>query len=169
MQLARQVHSIPAAAMALIFPLASRKKESGTTDSVARLRNLSVLSTGLITTFLGTVMAIFGPTILALWMGEDFLAKTGNLLLWLVLPFFLLSLSIAPYYLLLGFGEARFVSINSIVSGTIGVLAAMVLIPRADLIGAALSRTFYAMTAMLTYVKLYHAGVVPHFLSKEVS
>lgn len=158
LQLVRQIHSVPSAAMSIIFPLVSRKKEECLPGALRFIRDTSLLVNYLSTLFLAGLLFFAGHKILILWMGKAFASEAGYLLPWMILPFFLLSLCIVPTYFLLGCGEVRFVSSNSILAGLLGLVAAIFLVPGYGAIGAALSRVVYALAALLAYFKLYKLG-----------
>jgi len=169
MQLARQVHSLPAAAMSVVFPLVSRTKEESGLDALRSIRDAFLIVNYLFAFVLAGLLFFWGQEILIIWMGKAFAMEAGYLLSWLVLPFFLLSLCIVPFNFLLGYGEVRFVSSNSIVSGFIGVISAFVLVPGYGPVGAALSRVAYASVALLAYLKLYGRGSLGPISTKACS
>lgn len=153
-QLAQQIHTIPAAAMSVLLPLVSRKS-AGPAGGLRRVRRLSVLLNFMFAGVLALALFVIGPAFLVWWMGSEFAAQTGNLLTWLVLGYFVLALAVAPHFLLLGRGEARFVSLSNIVGGIATLLSALVLIPVAGLVGAAWSRLAYGPVLAVSFARLY--------------
>jgi len=160
-QLAQQVHALPAAAMAFLFPLISRKLHTDDHGSLTRLRNYGVTVNVAISLTLGIGMIVFGPTLLAWWMGRDFAAQSSHILLWLTLAYFVLSLNVAPYYLLLGHNEARYVSVANLAGGGMGLLAAVILLPTLGVIGAAQARMVLGLTTLANYWRLYRPRAAP--------
>jgi O-antigen/teichoic acid export membrane protein len=158
-QLAQQIHALPAAAMAFLFPLMSRKLHTGDRGSLERLRDYGVTVNVAISLTLGIGMIVFGREVLALWMGPDFAAASSTILLWLTVAYFVLSLNVAPYYLLLGHNEARYVSVANLAGGGMGVLAAIVLLPTLGVIGAAQARLVLGLTTLANYWRLYRPRV----------
>jgi O-antigen/teichoic acid export membrane protein len=153
-QLAQQVHAVPAAAMAVLLPLMSRKMAggAGTTD---RIKRLSVLANVLIAAFLGVGLIVVGPWFLQWLMGAEFASHTSGILPWLTLGYFVLSLGVAPHYLLLGQGKARWVAVTNIAGGIGSLVCAMVLIPTAGILGAAWSRLAYGPALIVNYFQLF--------------
>lgn len=160
-QLAQQVHALPAAAMAFLFPLMSRTLHTEDGRSLARLRNYGVAANVAISLTLGVGMMVFGPMLLALWMGAGFAAESSYILLWLTVAYFVLSLNVAPYYLLLGHNEARYVSVANLAGGGLGVLAAIILLPTLGVIGAAQARMVLGLTTLANYWRLYRPKAIP--------
>lgn len=160
-QLAQQVHALPAAAMAFLFPLISRKLQTDGARALVRVRDYGVAVNVAISLALGVAMALFGPWVLAVWMGEAFAAEAGHILLWLTVAYFVLSLNVAPYYLLLGHNEARYVSIANLAGGGMGVLAAIALLPTLGVIGAAQARMVLGLTTLANYWRLYRPKPAP--------
>ncbi len=154
-QLAQQVHALPAAAMSFLFPLISRKAQAGDTANFRAVRNYGVAANLVLSFALGAGMFTLGPEALKLWMGADFAARSGDILLWLTAAFLVLSVNVAPYFLLLGQNEARYVSVTSLTGGGIGVVMALALIPPFGLVGAAAARLMLGITATANYWKLY--------------
>jgi O-antigen/teichoic acid export membrane protein len=157
-QLAQQVHALPAASMAFLFPLISRKLSSADASSLARVRDYGVAVNLAISLALGVGMILFGPYLLALWMGRDFAAESSAILLWLTVAYFVLALNVAPYYLLLGKNEARYVSVANLAGGGMGLVAAVILLPMLGVIGAAQARLVLGLTTLANYWRLYRPG-----------
>ena len=160
-QLAQQVHAVPAAAMAFLFPLISRRLQTDDGRALGRVRDYGVAVNVAISLTLGVGMIVFGPLLLALWMGEDFAANSSHILLWLTVAYFVLSLNVAPYYLLLGHDEARYVSVANLAGGGMGVAAAVVLLPMVGVIGAAQARLVLGLTTLANYWRLYRPKIAP--------
>lgn len=160
-QLASQVHALPAAAMAFLFPLMSRRLQTDERRALRRLRDYGVLVNVGMSLALGLAMALAGPALLAWWMGEAFAQASSIILLWLTLAYFVLSLNVVPYYLLLGNNEARYVSVANLAGGGMGILAAIVLLPTLGVIGAAQARLVLGLTTLANYWRLYRPRTTP--------
>jgi hypothetical protein len=94
-------------------------------------------------------------------MGRDFAAESSHILLWLTLAYFVLSLNVAPYYLLLGHNEARYVSVTNLAGGGMGLIAAVILLPTLGVIGAAQARMVLGLATLANYWRLYRPRVAP--------
>ncbi|HEY9446141.1 MAG TPA: hypothetical protein VIQ62_03625, partial [Burkholderiales bacterium] len=92
---------------------------------------------------------------------RDFAAQSSHILLWLTLAYFVLSLNVAPYYLLLGHNEARYVSVANLAGGGMGLLAAVILLPPLGVIGAAQARMVLGLTTLANYWRLFRPRVAP--------
>ena len=152
LQLGQQVHALPAAAMAFLLPTMSRKLHQTGDLGRARAVRMSIFVGMVLSTLLAAFMALFGQNILALWVGSEFAQGANKLLLWVILAYFFLSLSVAPHYLLLANGKARFVAITNILGGSATALVSFFLIPSIGLVGAAISRLLYGPVVTMNYV-----------------
>jgi O-antigen/teichoic acid export membrane protein len=153
-QLAQQIHTLPAAAMAVLLPLAARRSVTGSAG-LARIRKLSVGVNLLVASLLALGLFLIGPRFLNWWMGAEFAGHAQGVLPWLTLGYFLLALGVAPHFLLLGQGQARFVSLSNIAGGAATLLCAALLIPAAGVLGAAWSRIAYGPLLVVNYVRLF--------------
>lgn len=152
-QLAQQVHAVPAAAMGFLMPLATRKHHQG--DDVRRVRRLALTANVLVALPLALALAVGADFGLRIWMGPDFAAENAGLLRWLTLAYLLLALNVAAHYLLLGEGEARFVSLTNIVGGILSSVGAGLLVPGFGVAGAAAGRLMYGPVLLLNFVRLF--------------
>jgi O-antigen/teichoic acid export membrane protein len=153
-QLGSQVHAVPAAAMAFLFPLMSRKLGAGHGESARRVETIGVLLTvGMVTT-LGLVLAVLREPILTLWLGEAFAHQYSELFLWIVVAYVTLGLGIAPYFLLLGRGDVQFVSMMGIVGGAASLAAMLMLVEPYGLLGIAWSRMLFGVVSLAGFARL---------------
>lgn len=154
-QLAQQIHSLPAAAMAIVLPLMSRRFGSTPSEGVARLQHFCVIANLMASGGLALLLWSFGPWFLEWWMGVEFSARAAGLLGWLTLAYFVMSLCVAPHFLLLGRGEAKFVSLSNLVGGGTSLAAAFLLIPQIGMAGAAVSRLTFGPVLLVNYARLF--------------
>jgi O-antigen/teichoic acid export membrane protein len=120
------------------------------------LRVYAVAFNVLISTVLAALLYVFAVPILTAWMGRTFAAEAGYVLHWLVIGFYLVSLNIAPHFLLLGGNGVRYVSITNVIGGLAGLAAAFVLLPVSGLLGAAQARLIMGTTTLANYWKLFN-------------
>ena len=153
-QVASQVHAIPAAAMSILIPLVSRQIGAGAHENVKRIERLSVAANLAISFTLVVSFLAIGDWFLRLWLGEVIATEVQPLFTWMVLAYGLVSLSIAPYFLLLGRGDARFVSLVGSFGSAISAATAAALIPALGLMGGVLARAAYGPVLLLYYVRL---------------
>jgi O-antigen/teichoic acid export membrane protein len=153
-QLAQQVHALPAAAMAFLFPLISRRLGSGNASGARRIRRIGVAVNLAAALGLGAILAFGSGLILSLWMGEAFSNENSVLFVWIVAAYALVAVNVAPHYLLMGHGDVRFLSIVGMVGGAASLLAMYLLIPPFGLLGAAWGRLLYGAILMLAYARL---------------
>lgn len=153
-QLAMQIHAASAAGLSVIFPKISRKLESKEAFSLWRVMKLTMTGNLIFSSLLAAVLLLFGPEILLFWVGADIAAPTAKVLPWLAITYWLLALNVVPYYVLLGLGRIRYVSITVVTAGIVGIIVAYLAIPRLDLIGAAIGRGVYAVLALSLIIPL---------------
>jgi O-antigen/teichoic acid export membrane protein len=156
-QLAAQVHALPAAALGFLLPLMSRRSARGGAG-LERIKRAGVAMGAFTTAALAVLLFAFGDAFMRLWMGETFARELGTLLPWLVAAYVMLGLGVAPHFLLLGQGEARFVSLNNAAGGVAASVGAAVLIPLLGLTGGAIARGLYAPLVLASYLRLMRGG-----------
>lgn len=154
-QLGSQIHAIPAAGLAFLLPLLSRKLATAhDPDHVRNARNRAILLTVAIATAAAGFLLVFGHLILDLWVGRSIREAIEAPFLLTIVCYFLLALNIGPYYVLLGQGEARLVSVTSLTASALSALAAFILIPRFGLIGGIAAKTIYSVAMLILYVRI---------------
>jgi O-antigen/teichoic acid export membrane protein len=147
-QLALQVHAVSAAGLSVIFPKVSRSLEHGGAFSLWRFTKITFIGNLLLSTALAAALLLFGPAFLQIWIGSEAAIPTARLLPWLVIAYWILALNIVFYYLLLGMGRIRFVSITVVISGIFAALVAYLSISIVGLIGAPAGRAAYAILTL---------------------
>lgn len=155
LQMTQLTHTVPAAAMTFLFPLVSRRSAQTDRQGMNRIAALGIGMSLALSLAFGLFLFVFGHQVLGLWMGREFATNSAGLLPWLTVAFLLLSLNIAPYYLLTGRGYVRFVSMINLAGSGIGLIAAWILMPFYGLVGAAFARIVLGITMLLTYPKLF--------------
>jgi len=154
-QLASQVHSIPAAGFSFLLPLMSRRIGAEAGADMHRLYRYAIIANAALAALLALPLLIFGRPILVLWVGVDMALQVSDLLFWLTLAYFMLAFSVAPHFLLLGRGEAKFVSVTNIAGGVMTTLGAALAVPPLGLIGGVIGRTLYSPVLAVCYGRLF--------------
>ena len=153
-QLATQVHAASAAGLSVIFPKVSRKLERNDRSSLWRVTKLTMAGNLLLSSSLAMGLILFGPEILRLWIGPVRAAPTTRILPWLVVAYWLLAVNVVPYYILLGMGRIRFVSMTVFLAGIVGVIAMFFATSHLGLVGASAGRVVYALISLALVVPL---------------
>lgn len=153
-QLAQQIHGLPAASLDFLFPHVSAKHEAGNTKGAKKAYRMSALANLLLSGSLVLLLTVFGKQILTVWMGKSFANHYYLVLSLLALSFFMLSLNVAPHFTLLGLGKIRFASVTNLVGGVLSLIGAIALIPMWGLLGAASGRLLYGPVTSLNYIKV---------------
>jgi O-antigen/teichoic acid export membrane protein len=81
-------------------------------------------------------LALFSKSFLSLWVGFEFAAKSSDLFLIIIFAYMVLSTSVIRYNLMAGIGKPNWIALGTILSGTIGLLLMIILIPKFGLMGA---------------------------------
>jgi len=151
LQLAQQVHAVPAAASQILLPRISRAGQGRDTTFLA---GRAFMAIGLLTGVIALPLAVFGYDILRLWVGAAIADGSTSILHVATLAYSLMALSSVAYFMLLGFGRAKLVALLSLAGGLASLVATWVLIRHFDLIGAALSRVVYGLLSCVLIVEL---------------
>jgi O-antigen/teichoic acid export membrane protein len=158
-QVSQFIHYIPSSVFAFSFPVFSRLSAGGTAQR-AELAHMyrQVLSLIVVSAVaIGTVLTLLRHDIMGLFAARGFAAGNDSALLLLICGFVVLALNIAPYYLLLGLGRSRTVSIITALSVLMAIVLALVLVPRLGLEGAALARFGYVLGTLLLLQRAHYA------------
>lgn len=147
-QLAMQIHAISAAGLSVIFPKVSRALESGGNFSLSRFTRITTIGNFLFSSGIALVLLLFGSEILYFWIGREAAEQPARILPWLVVAYWMLAMNTVFYYLLLGMGRIRFISLTVIVSGVFAALAAYFAILAFGLVGAPAGRAVYAILSL---------------------
>jgi O-antigen/teichoic acid export membrane protein len=155
LQLAQQVQTIPAAGAGFLFPLFSRRIQSG--ESVSKIAMMATLAFGLLAAALATPLVVFGHWILTMWIGPDFADLNYGLLLWLTLAFVILAASIGPHFFLLGSDKAHMVALINIGAGVLALLAGVFLVRHSGVVGGAFMRAVYSLVLCSNIAAMFTA------------
>jgi O-antigen/teichoic acid export membrane protein len=154
-QVGALVHAGLSAMFAVILPRLSR--QMATDDSTSREQRFShswhrfVALNVIAVITLGLLLWFFGTELLYLWLGEAATAEVLRIYPMVLIAFLILSVNIAPHFVLLGAGRARYISLTN---GVAALLAIAVLYPAVSLYGvdgAAFSRALYGIVLIVSY------------------
>jgi len=151
-QLAQQIHAIPAAGLSVIFPKVSRKLESEANFSLWRITNLAMVGNLFASGALALTMLIFGRQILSLWLGEVEADASADVLWYLVVAYWVLAANVVPYFILLGLGRMRLISISALFAGSVAIVVMYLAIQSVGLTGAAAGRIAYAVITLILFL-----------------
>ncbi len=150
-QISQLIHYIPSSVFAYAFPVFSRLSAAGAVQRPALKRMYGrLLATILATAAVsGTGLMLLRHPVLSLFAGRGLLPSKDWAFMLLISGFAVLALNIAPYYLLLGLGRSRAVSLVTSLSVLVAVVLAWVLVPVWGLTGAALARFGYVFGTLV--------------------
>lgn len=151
LQLAQQVHAVPAAAAQILLPRISRAARG---ESIARITARAFTFIGLLTAALAIPIIALAYPILRLWVGASIADQAAPVLQVAVIAYILLALSSVAYFVLLGLGRAKIVAQLSLAGGIASLGMTYFLIRTWGLSGAALSRVTYAVLTSLLVIEL---------------
>ncbi len=150
LQLAQYVHTIPSAAMQVIFPrVSSLGGGLGDRSRRSMLRQATVVAVGL-AAFLGLALAVFSHPLLAHWIGPTFAAENSWLLVLLVLVHIVLAFNVGAYFILLGRGESKR-SAKIVLSASVAQSLIAVVLAPFGIFAFACNRLVYALGTTFLY------------------
>lgn len=153
-QVAQTIHGLAAAAFNVVFPYVSHR-HSGDNSALSRVLRVGLAANLVLTLTLALPLIFLSKWILTLWMGAEFAAQTHTLLSVLAIAFGVLANNVVPHYILLAIGKVRFVSAVNVLGGLAALLAAVFLIPKAGLLGAAFGRMLYGPVVSLNLIAIF--------------
>lgn len=153
--LSSKLLSFVAAMAGFVFP---RSVRMFAVDNVIALRETYMRVTRyflLISWPMLVVALLLGDVFLRLWVGVVFAEKMANVLLLLLVSYFLTSLSVVASQVFNGIGTSRVGAIFSSLGAVINLLACLILIPQWGLQGAALASAL-SMAQVFGYTRALH-------------
>ena len=147
-QLAQQVHTIPSAASAIIFPMVSRKVARS--EPIGRTIAWAFACVAALVGAIAVPLFFFGNSVIVLWVGNALPSVEKNTLPFLVLAFFVLAMNIVPHYILLGLNRPRLVATGNIIAGLASLACCIWTIPAFGLLGGAYAKMVFG--AIITFV-----------------
>jgi O-antigen/teichoic acid export membrane protein len=154
MQIAQLVHFVPASIFAFTYPVFSHlgANTQSTIETIRSLYGRYARVAGYMGVALVSIVLILRNDLLSVF-GRAVLQQRHDLVFsLLVMGFGVLSLSVVPYYLALGIGTPRFVSLVTSVSMVVSIALTAVLTPLFGMEGAAFARLAYGLGALTLLV-----------------
>ena len=161
LQLVQPIQTICAQAFNFVVPRISHKAEAGDHASAQHfLRNILMISVAL-SVALSLPLLLAGKPLLSFYMGPEFAKTNYAILPVLTIAFAVVSISVVPYYALLGKGQVRFVAFLNLLAGIIAAGCAAWWIPHVGAMGAAFSRLLYGSIACGSFLRLAKTFKLP--------
>jgi O-antigen/teichoic acid export membrane protein len=161
LQLVQPIQTICVQAFNFVFPRISHKTEARDHASTHHfVRNILTVSVSL-TLLLSLPLLLAGKPLLSLYMGAEFAKATYSVLPVLTIAFAIVSISVVPYYALLGTGQVRFVSLLNLFAGIAAAACAAWWTPHYGPLGAAFSRLLYGCIACGSFLRLAKTFKLP--------
>ncbi len=161
LQLVQPIQTICVQAFNFVFPRISHKTEAGEhADAKHFARNMLTISASL-TLLLSLPLLLAGKQLLSLYMGAEFANANYSILPVLTIAFAIVSISVVPYYVLLGTGQVRFVSLLNLCAGITAAACAIWWTPHYGTLGAAFSRLLYGCIACGSFLRLAKTFKLP--------
>jgi O-antigen/teichoic acid export membrane protein len=125
-----------------IFPATSNLFSLGLKEELKEIYQKAIKYTAVISTLFTAGFIILGGDFLTLWIGPDFAGNAKGIIPIIALVFFFQSVGVPPFHIYNGLGFSKVNMISSLVGSSAYLLVALLLIPRLNLMGTALSFTF---------------------------
>jgi O-antigen/teichoic acid export membrane protein len=168
-QATQPIHGVCAATFNFLLPHMSSRREMGELQGSRRVFRFAAWANLITATALALPLILWGRVILKLWISPQVAVQGGASLAVLAVAYMLLALNVAPHYSLLAMGDVRYVSGLNILGGALSLCAAVLLIPRLGLIGAALARLLYGSATAFLLLRVRRALSRPVAVCEEVA
>ncbi len=146
LQVAQQIHALPAALFSFLLPRMSRNgEEEGGVGGLYVMGLIVAIS-------LGIPVMMFSNWILECWMGEVFATHYGVLLASLAGAYMLLSVNIVPHFITLAAGHAHFISMINLLGGVSSLIICASLINDTGLLGVAFGKFAFGFVLLIGYL-----------------
>lgn len=154
LQLVQPIQTICVQAFNFVFPRISHNTEAGDHASAQYFVRTMLAISVCLTLLLSLPLLLAGKPLLSLYMGAEFAKANYSILPVLTVAFAIVSISVVPYYALLGTGQVRFVSLLNLFAGLAAAACAAWWTPHMGPLGAAFSRLLYAGIACGSFLRL---------------
>lgn len=166
MQLAQQVHAIPSASAAVIFPLISRKRASG--ESIAKVVWTSLIVISLIVIILAVPMMIFSATILEEWVPTVVMPGDDRILVLLIIAFGILGINIVTHYCLMGLGHIKSIALTNLLAGIMSISVCAITLQTDGLIAGAWAKLAYAVILSIIFILIVVFVFIPSIRKSSI-
>jgi O-antigen/teichoic acid export membrane protein len=150
----QQIHSLVGSTLSVTFPRISSLLSTNQIGAIkvlkSKISNLIVFAAAIPLLFL----VIFSDVIFRLWLGRDLPPNAMAALLPLALAFFLLSLTVLPYYMLLGLGQVRYVAVVHLIAGISSMITLALWLDDGGVYIAAISKLVYGAILSVQFYRL---------------
>ena len=157
------VHSLPAAMMVFLFPMASAMQSANQSKQLMKSYNVSVRFAGIASAVLMTPFLILARPILTLWVGEDIASHSTMVLQLQSVHYYLQAQAIVPFFILNGIGKIKVNACFSLAHPLIALPIYIVMIGHFGILGPPMTNTVYSLIAALVYL-----WVTDHFIGQNV-
>ena len=154
LQIAQQAHGIIGSSLAFLFPMISKERQREKKDYINKIYKISLIISVLVSTLIMLLLLFGYDEIMKMWMGEEFADKVRLVIPLMLIGYYILAISVVPHYVLLAYGEARFIAVTNISGGLIMLTGMFILIPIYGLIGASVARILYSLPVILNFYQV---------------
>ncbi len=154
LQIVQPIQTICVQAFNFVFPRISHKTEAGEHASAQHFVRTILTISATLTLLLSLPLLLAGKPLLSFYMGSEFAKANYSILPVLTIAFAIVSISVVPYYALLGTGQVRFVSLLNLFAGIAAAACAAWWTPHIGPLGAAFSRLLYGCIACGSFLRL---------------
>jgi O-antigen/teichoic acid export membrane protein len=153
LQFCQLIHALPAAALSVLLPRMSQMTIANS-GAVASATRRAYRFNAAIVALIALPILGFSESLLDIWLDGAFTTNDQYFMIALGAAYVILGLNVAPHYILLAFGKARYVSALSLLSALAAAAGTVILIPMLGLLGAASSRGMYATFISVNYLRV---------------
>jgi O-antigen/teichoic acid export membrane protein len=153
-QFAQPLHGLTASALQWMFPYLSRRAGSSSTTSLRRTLALAFACNALLIACGAAVLLLVGNRLMIAWAGVTVAHQAAQIFPLIIAGTALMGLSVTGVYALYAFGEFRSATIISLGSRAVLLVLMAVLLQRIGVMGLAVCRVIYGITALAVYLPL---------------
>lgn len=154
LQFAQISHTLLSAALQVIVPYTSRNLGAGNVKVLVRYGMLGAAWAAAACLLVPALLATFAPHILSLWISPAFAAENIGVARLLLLAFAVLCVNIPSYFVLIGLGDIRFISLLNLLAGCVCAVLLLLLDPT-SLQGFAHVRVLYGVLLLTSWWRLH--------------
>lgn len=149
-QLAIQIQAVMGAVLSVLFPVISRSIAIGRTSEIARITTMTLAGSWSFVSAACFVLIYWRTEILTLWVGRDMALASQQILFYLAIASWVQGATVAPHFILQGFGKFKLVAITGLVGGIASTIIMLLLVSGYGESGVGIGRIAYG-AAMCFY------------------
>lgn len=154
-QLAIQVQAVAGALLSVIFPVISRSIATGSVTEVARITKMTIAGCWAIVSAACLALIYWRMELLTLWLGREMAIASEQILFYLAVAAWVQGLTVAPHFVLQGFGKFRIIALTGLLGGVASTIIMILLVSDNGAPGVGIGRIAYGCAMCFYFIPLY--------------